>query len=69
MHNDRPQHIVNFRAALEIEGWQPPLLLITEKHPRTVDTGIVARAFCMNGLRFVAGDSFGCWDNPIDENE
>src|SRR5205814_1138737 len=25
--NDRPQHVVNFRAALNVDGWQPPLLL------------------------------------------
>lgn len=64
--NDRPQHVVNFRADLEVDGWQPPLLLITTKRAKEVHTDNVARAFCLNRFRFVAGDSFGCWDVPIE---
>ena len=67
--NDRPQHVVNFRAALDVEGWQPPLLLLTTKPAKSVNTEVVARAFCLNGFRFVAGDWFGCWDEPIDQEE
>jgi hypothetical protein len=64
--NDRPQHIVNFRASLNAEGWQPPLLLVTTKPAKAVNTQIVARAFCLNAFRFVAGDSFTCCRVPIE---
>ncbi len=63
--NDRPQHVVNFRAELDVDGWQPPLLLLTTKPAKAVNTEIVARAFCLNGFRFIAGDSFDCCDTPI----
>lgn len=65
--NDRPQHVVDFRAALSVDGWLPPLLLLTTKPAKAVNTQVVARAFCLNGFRFVAGDLFGCWDVPIEE--
>lgn len=64
--NDRPQHVVNFRAALDADGWQPPLLLLTTEPAKAVNTEIVARAFCLNAFRFIAGNSFGCWDVPIE---
>lgn len=67
-YNDRPQHVVNFRAALDVDGWQPPLLLVTNQPAKAVNTAVVARAFCLNGFRFVAGDSFGCWDEPIEQD-
>jgi hypothetical protein len=63
--SDRPRHVVNFRAALDSEGWQPPLLLLTEKPAKSVNTEVVARAFCLNSFRFIAGDLFDCWDEPI----
>jgi hypothetical protein len=68
MYNDRPQHVVNFRASLDSDGWQPPLLLLTTKPAKSVNTDPVARAFCLNGFRFIAGDSFGCWDVPIEQD-
>jgi hypothetical protein len=65
-HNDRPQHVVNFRASLGSNGWQPPLLLLTERPAKSVNTEVVARAFCLNGFHFIDGDSFACWDEPIE---
>jgi DEAD/DEAH box helicase domain-containing protein len=65
--NDRPQHVVNFRAALDYDGWQPPLLLLTERPPKAVSTMDVRRAFCLEGFQFIAGDCFGCWDEPIEQ--
>lgn len=65
--NDRPQHVVNFRAALDVDGWQPPLFLLTSKPAKAVNTQVVARAFCLNAFRFVAGDSFGCYEVPIEQ--
>ena len=64
--NDRPQHVVNFRAALGSDGWQPPLLLLTTNPAKAVNTEVVARAFCLNAFRFIAGNSFACWDVPIE---
>jgi hypothetical protein len=63
--SDRPQHIVNFRAAFESDGWQPPVVLITERPAKSANTEAVARAFCLNGFRFIAGNAFGCWEVPI----
>jgi hypothetical protein len=63
--NDRPQHVVNFRASLDRDGWQPPLLLLTERPAKSVNTVEVARALCLNGFWFIAGDLFACWDEPI----
>ena len=65
--NDRPQHVVNFRASLSADGWQPPLLLLTNKPAKSITTDVVARAFCLNGFRFIAGKSFGIWDEPVDD--
>jgi hypothetical protein len=66
-YNDRPQHIVNFRAALNADGWQPPLLLLTTKPAKAVNTQNVARALCLAAFQFIAGDSFACWDVPIEQ--
>jgi hypothetical protein len=65
--NNRPQHVVNFRAALNADGWQPPLLLLTTKPAKSVNTEVVARALCLNAFKFMAGESFGCWDEPIEQ--
>lgn len=64
--NDRPQRVVNFRADLAADGWQPPLLLLTTKPALAVDTAVAARAYSLDGFRFIAGDSFGCWEEPIE---
>ena len=66
--NDRPQHVVNFLAAFHSDEWQPPLLLITTKPAKAIDTEVVARAYCLNGFRFVDGSSFACWEEPIDND-
>ncbi|MDY3562688.1 hypothetical protein R5W23_004166 [Gemmata sp. JC673] len=63
--NDRPQHVVDFRASLLSDDWQPPLLLVTERPARAVETQAVARTYCLNAFRFVAGDSFACWEIPV----
>lgn len=66
--NDRPQHVVNFRAAFDADGWQPPLLLLTTRPAKAINTDVVARAYCLNAFRFIAGHSFGCWDVPIEQD-
>ncbi len=66
--NDRPQHVVNFRAEFDFEGWQPPLLLLTDRPAKAVNTQVVARALCLNAFRFISGDSFACWELPISED-
>ncbi len=65
--NDRPQHVVQFRAALNFDGWQPPLLLLTERPAKSVSTENVARAFCLNCFHFIDGEMFACWDEPIEQ--
>jgi len=64
--NDRPRHVVEFRASLAVDDWQPPLLVLTERPAMAVAPDVVARAFCLEAFQFIAGDSFGCWDTPID---
>jgi hypothetical protein len=67
--NDRPQHVVNFRAGLDRDGWQPPLVVVTDVPLKAVDTDPVRRAYCLNAFRHVAGDSFACWEEPIPADE
>jgi hypothetical protein len=57
--NDRPQMIANFRNSLSIDGWAPPLIILTQKPARSVSTENVARAYCLEGLWFIDGQSFG----------
>jgi len=64
--NDRPQHIVNFRAELEADGWRPLLVLVTERPALAINTEKLQRTFCLNALHFIAGDSFVCWEDPIE---
>lgn len=66
--NDRPQHVVNFRAAFNSDEWQPPLLLVTTRPAKAIDTQVVARAYCLNSFRFVDGSSFACWEEPINND-
>jgi hypothetical protein len=64
--NDRPQHVVNFRAALNADGWLPPLLVLTKRPAKAVTTSLVERALCLNGFRFIDGATFACSDAPIE---
>ena len=64
--NDRPRHVEAFRAALDADGWQPPLVLLTERRAAAVDAEVVARAYGLDGFRFISGDTFACWEVPID---
>ncbi|MBX9628348.1 MAG: hypothetical protein K2X82_31405 [Gemmataceae bacterium] len=67
--NDRPQHVTNFREDLTTDGWQPPLLLLTDRPPLGVDAAVAARAFGLEAWEFVAGDSFACWEVPIEADD
>ena len=64
--NDRPQHVANFRHDLTADGWQPPLILLTEAPAKAVNAEAVARAFDLSAFQFVAGNSLGCWEMPIE---
>lgn len=57
--NDRPQMIANFRNSLSVDGWAPPLIILTQKPAKSVYTDKVARAYCLDGLWFIDGQSFG----------
>ena len=66
--NDRPQRVVDFRADLTIDGWQPPLIVLTSRPAKAVDPDVVARAYALDGLRFIDGDSFACWEYLLSRN-
>jgi len=59
-YNDRPQHVVNFRAGLALGDWQPPLILLTTKPAMAVSPIEAARAYCLSTWWFIASSSFDC---------
>jgi hypothetical protein len=58
VRNDRPQMIADFRNALCISGWVPPLILLTRERAKSVYTSNIARAYCLDGFWFVDGQTF-----------
>jgi hypothetical protein len=57
--NDRPQMIADFRYSLSIDGWAPPLIIVTQKPAKAVYTDNIARTYCLEGLWFIDGKYFG----------
>lgn len=55
MANDRPQHIVNFRASLYRMGWSPPLIVMTRKATRSVNVDEMRSAYCLEAWWFLDG--------------
>jgi hypothetical protein len=53
--HDRPQLMANFRNAVGLEDWSPPLILLTQKPAKSIATDPIARAYCLEGWRFVDG--------------
>jgi hypothetical protein len=62
--NDRPQMIADFRYSLSVDGWAPPLIIVTEKRAKSAYTDKIARTYCLEGLWFIDGQSFGIRDQP-----
>lgn len=58
VRNDRPQHIVDFRASLTRMGWAPPLLVITQGLARSVNTEPMRSAYCLEAWWYVDGSAF-----------
>jgi hypothetical protein len=65
-NNDRPQYVVNFLADLEVCGWQPPLVLLTTRPAAQVAPELLASAYCRNAFWPIRGNSFACWEVPIE---
>jgi hypothetical protein len=61
--NDRPQMIADFRNSLLVEGWAPPLIIVTEEPARAVHADYVARAYCLDGFWFMDGKTFAVSGN------
>lgn len=53
--NDRPQRIADFRADVTVDGWAPPLLLLTRKPAKSVNTASMVSPYCLNAWWFVDG--------------
>lgn len=65
--NDRPQRVANFRNRLTVDGWTPPLFVLTKKPAKSVITHSVQRAYCLDGFWFIEGSSFSCGKREISE--
>jgi hypothetical protein len=57
---DLPQLIANFRSKLAVGNWVPPLVLLTDRSAKSVNSSAIARAFCLDGWWFLRGRSFRC---------
>ncbi len=62
---DSTQRVVNFRSDLGLHDRQPPLLMLTTRPAKTINTDVVARVFGLNAFWFIDGDSFNCCATPI----
>lgn len=60
MVHDRPQMIVDFRAACAMGDWQPPFIQMTCKPAGAVSTNDVARIFCLDSFHCIDGNSLAC---------
>lgn len=60
MENDRPQLIVNFRAAANINGWVPPLFLMVDRAAISVDIEAVRIAFALEEFWYLDGRTLSC---------
>ena len=56
VQHDRPQLVADFRNVVGLENWSPPLILLTEKPAKSIETDLIARAYCLEGWRFVDGE-------------
>ena len=60
VRNDRPQNIANYRSSLCVDGWSPPLFVLSQKPAKSVWTDTVARSYCLEALWFLDGKTFTC---------
>lgn len=63
--NDRPQHIARFRARHAVEGWQPPLFLLTECRAISTNTALMLGPFSLEAWWFVEGITFRMGLPPV----
>jgi hypothetical protein len=61
--------VCDFRAAVGVADWEPPLLLLTARPVGAVDHRRAAEGYALEAFEFVAGDSFACWEVPIDPDD
>ncbi len=67
--HDRPQMIVDFRAAFAIGKWSPPFFQMTCKRAAAVATETVARIYCLETMHCLDGTSLGCGVLPATFNK
>ena len=60
MENDRPQRIVDFRAAVTHDGWAPPFLLLIDRAANSVDIESLRIAYALEAFWYVDGTTFSC---------
>ncbi len=58
--NDRPQLIADFRSRMTIGEWAPPVVFMTQKRAKALNTDPVRRAYCLDGWWFADGQSLRC---------
>ena len=66
--NDRPQHVVDFRASLSVGGWSPPLVVFTQRPAKSVNTIKLQRSYCLESLYFLDGKRIRCGRVPVPGN-
>jgi hypothetical protein len=64
VRNDRPQLVADFRNAVAVGSWLPPLILLTQKAAKSVMTDNAARAYCLDAWWFVDGRALRCGPRP-----
>jgi hypothetical protein len=53
--HDRPQLVVDLRRELGNGQWSPPLIIFTQKEPRSVQVDAMKRAYCLDAFVFLDG--------------
>lgn len=66
MQNDRPQHIVDFRAAVSQRGWSPPFFIMIDRAASSVDVESLSIAFALEAFWYIDGTTLSC--KPEAEN-
>jgi hypothetical protein len=57
---DRPQLVAKFRNEVAIEGWIPPMALLTYTPAKAVETEMIGQAYCLDAWWFLDGQTLRC---------
>jgi hypothetical protein len=66
--NDRPKHIVSFRAAHESGSWRPPFFLFTEQPAKSLNSNQMLGPYSLEAWWFADGSGIRMGTPPIIES-